>query len=155
VEFVLVGIPIIFMLISLFEIARGMWMYHTVSYAVREATRYVSMHGSGCASPNSCQITVGNIAQYIQSAGPGIDPASTLTLTPATGSATSGTITSLSASNTTWPPSTANTPGNLVTINVKYPFRTVLSIFWPGSGGALNDSQTFYLPATSAATIQF
>jgi Flp pilus assembly protein TadG len=29
-EFVLVGIPIIFVLISLFEISRGMWTYHTM-----------------------------------------------------------------------------------------------------------------------------
>ena len=30
VEFTLVGIPLIFVLISVFEISRGMWMYHTL-----------------------------------------------------------------------------------------------------------------------------
>ena len=53
-EFVLVGIPIIFVLISLFEISRGMWTYHTMAYAVREGVCYATVHGKGCASPNTC-----------------------------------------------------------------------------------------------------
>ena len=33
----LVGIPIIFTLICVFEISRGMWIYHTLAYAVNDA----------------------------------------------------------------------------------------------------------------------
>ena len=36
IEMTLVGIPIIFLLISTFEISRGMWMYNTAATAVRE-----------------------------------------------------------------------------------------------------------------------
>jgi hypothetical protein len=64
-EFVLIGIPVIFVLISIFEIARGMWTYHTMAYAVREGVRYASVHGKGCASPNTCQVTIGQITSVI------------------------------------------------------------------------------------------
>ena len=39
-EFTLVGIPVIFVLISTIEMARGMWMYHTLCHAVKEAARF-------------------------------------------------------------------------------------------------------------------
>lgn len=155
-EFVLVSIPMIFILISIFEMARGMWTYQTLAFAIREGTRYASMHGKGCASPNTCQVTIGGITGVIKTAGPGLDSANTtLTFTPATGTATSGTIASLSSSSTTYPPSTANAPGQSVNISAKYAFRTVLAIFWVGDGRPLNDSGVFYLMASSAEPIQF
>jgi Flp pilus assembly protein TadG len=53
-EFTLVGIPIIFVLISTFEMARGMWNYHTIAYAVKEGTRFASVHGIDCSTaPNT------------------------------------------------------------------------------------------------------
>jgi Flp pilus assembly protein TadG len=154
-EFVLVGIPVMFVLFSLFELARGMWTYQMLAYAIREGTRYTAMHGSGCASPNTCQVTVGQIATYIQTAGPLIDPVSTLTLTPAAGTATTGSITTLKTSTTVWPPSSANAPGNTIKISIRYPFRTILAMFWAGSGSPLNDSQTFNLGASSTQAVQF
>lgn len=55
IEFVLVGIPLIFVLISIFEMARGMWLYHTLAYSVKEGVRYTIVHGQNCATaPNSC-----------------------------------------------------------------------------------------------------
>jgi hypothetical protein len=113
------------------------------------------MHGKGCASPNTCSLTIGQIASYIQTAGPLISSASTLTFTPASGSATSGTISSLSSSSTVWPPSAANAVGQTVQISVSYPFRTILAVFWVGAGRPINDSQTFTLRASSAEPIQF
>src|SRR5882762_5274489 len=47
-EFTLVGIPLVFILISTFEMARGMWNYHVMAYAVKEGTRYASVHGNNC-----------------------------------------------------------------------------------------------------------
>jgi len=35
-----------------------MWNYHTIAYAVKEGARYASVHGSNCAAPNTCQVTV-------------------------------------------------------------------------------------------------
>ena len=154
-EFVLVGIPVMFVLFSLFEEARGMWTYQMLAYAIREGTRYCSVHGKGCASPNTCSVTIGQIATYIQTAGPLIDPISTLTLTPASGSATSGSITSLKTNTTVWPPSAANTPGQTVQLTINYPFQTILAVFWVGSGPPLNDDQTFHLKASSKQPIQY
>src|SRR5260370_17206566 len=110
-EFVLVGIPVIFVLISLFEISRGMWTYHTMAYAVREGVRYATVHGKGCASPNTCQVTIGQITSVIQTAAIGL-PASTttVTFTPASGSASSDTMTNQLTSTTLCPPSPSNPP---------------------------------------------
>ena len=155
-EFTLIGIALIFVVISFFEMARGMWTYQTLAYAVREGTRYAVMHGKDCVSPNTCQVTVGQIAGVIQSAGVGLDPNNTtVTLTPASGSATSDTITNLLTSTTTWPPSTAYAPGQNVTISAVYPFRTILAMFWAGAGRPVRDSQTFHLGATSTEPIQY
>jgi hypothetical protein len=155
-EFVLVGIPVIFILISLFEAARGMWTYNTLSYAVREATRYASVHGADCASPQTCQVNIGQIVTVIENSGVGLDPGSvTATFTPATGSATSGTLSTLSSNTTTFPPSGANVAGQNVKISLVYPFRTILAIFWAGDGQPVRDSQVFHLGASSTEPIQY
>ena len=44
IEFTLVGIPLIFVLISTFEMARGMWNYQTLAYAVRAGTVTFQSH---------------------------------------------------------------------------------------------------------------
>ncbi|HJT89801.1 MAG TPA: TadE family protein [Bryobacteraceae bacterium] len=155
-EFTLVGIGIIFVFISFFEIARGLWTYQTLAYAVREGTRYATVHGKDCASPNTCQVTIGQITSVIKSAGPGLDPdQTTVTFTPANGSATSDTITNLLSNTTTWPPSTAYTPGQNVEISMVYPFRTILAMFWVGAGRPIKDSQVFHLAASSTEAIQY
>ena len=155
-EFTLIGIAMIFVVISFFEMARGMWTYQTLAYAVREATRYTIMHGKDCASPNTCQVTVAQIAGVIQSAGVGLDPDNTtITLTPAVGGATSSTITTMLGTTTIWPPSAASAPGQNITISAVYPFRTILAMFWVGDGRPVKDSQTFNLGATSTEPIQY
>ena len=160
-EFSMVGIGMIFVLLSFFEIARGMWTYQTMAYAVREGARYASVHGKDCAPPYSpspgCQVTVSNIATVIRSAGPGIDANNTtVTLTPAAGSATTDTLANLIANYTTtdWPPTAGYSPGQTVQITATYPFRTFLAMFWMGRR-PVNDSQVFTLGASSTETIQF
>lgn len=155
-EFVLVGIPVIFIMISLFDTARGMWVYHTLSYSVREATRYASVHGIGCKAPQTCQITIGQIVTRIKNTGVGLDPSAvTATFTPAVGSATSGTLASLASSTAIFPPNTANSTGQTLQISLVYPFKTILAIFWVGDGRPINDSQTFHLGASSKVQIQY
>jgi Flp pilus assembly protein TadG len=154
-EFTLVGIGMIFVLISTFEVARGMWTYHTLAYAIREGTRYAAMHGRGCASPNTCQVNIGQIVTYIQGAGGAIDPdGTTLTFTPQTGSATTGTITSLSSNTVTFPPSAANAQGQAVKISARYQFQSILAMFW-AVAAPTNDSRTLYLATSSTEPIQF
>jgi Flp pilus assembly protein TadG len=153
-EFVLVGIAMIFMLICIFEIGRGMWAYHTLAYAVREGTRYAAMHGKGCASPNTCGTTIGGIITYMKNAGGGFDPDNTtLTFTPQSGSSTSDTITNLVGNTTAFPPSAAYAPGNTIQISAKYKFKTILAMLW--FGASVNDNQTYYFTASSNELIQF
>ena len=47
-EFVLVGIPLLFLGISITEMARGMWQYHTLQFATKQAAAYASVHGATC-----------------------------------------------------------------------------------------------------------
>jgi Flp pilus assembly protein TadG len=155
VEFVLAGIPVIFVLISIFELSRGMWNYHTMAYAAREGVRYAAVHGKGCAAPRTCQVTIGQITSVIKRAGAGLPPSTTVvTFTPASGSASSDTMANQLTSSTVWPPSAANAPGQNIKIKVTYPFRTFLAVFWTGAGG-VNDSGVFNIGASSSAPIQF
>ena len=76
-EFVLVGIPMIFLIISTVEIARGMWQYHTLAHAVRQAARFAIVKGQNCATaPNRCTVTIARVAQEIRNAGVGLNPGS-------------------------------------------------------------------------------
>jgi hypothetical protein len=145
--------------ISIFEMARGMWIYHSLAYAVKEGTRYASVHGATCTtSPNDCGVSFGNIATVMKKAGPALIPTPlTVTFTPSAGSATTGTLATLVSNNTAWPPSTAsgtNAIGRPITITATYPFRSAIAMFWPGTAvqggpGVAN------LPGSSTDRIQF
>lgn len=78
-----VGIPLILTLVSIFEISRGMWIYSTLAYAVKDGVRYASVHGVNCINnppgvTNSCEIHISDVAATIQNAGVGLDPATTV-----------------------------------------------------------------------------
>ncbi len=106
IEMTLVGIPIMFTLISIFEMSRGMWMYQTLAYSVKVGVRYAIVHGSSCDSTennniNSCTANIGGtfngqcpppptsttapaVAVVIECAAVGLAPDDTLlTFTPA------------------------------------------------------------------------
>jgi Flp pilus assembly protein TadG len=156
IEFTLVGIPMIFVLISTFEISRAMWNYHTLAYAIREGTRYATVHGSGCSSDplNTCQATVGQVAQRIQNAGIGLD-GSQLSLTfISSGNSITCTLNACVGNQTVWPQAPLNTPGSTLAINGSLPFESALAMFWPGAGGGMN-LPTAYLTAGSSDIIQF
>ena len=157
IEFVLVGVPIIFVMFSTAEVARAMWLYHTLAYAIREGTRYAIVHGSGCSTaPNSCAATIGTIASRIQTVGVGLDQNKlNLTFTPNTGSASTCTLANCVTNATVWPPSSANSPGMNLTISATYPFASVISIFWTGTGGGVGPFQPVNFPALSKDIIQF
>ncbi len=156
-EFVLVGIPLVFILISTIEIARAMWTYHTLAFSVKSATRYTIVHGSNCAqSPNSCTVTIGQIASVMQSAGLGLDTSRmSVTFTPAAGSATSCTLSDCLTNSTQWPPSTVNSPGNNVTITATYPFNSIIALLWPGTTGGVTSIGSVNFPASSRDIMQF
>ncbi len=156
VEMTLVGIPIIFVLISIFEIARGMWAYDTLAYAVRDTTRYAIVHGQNCSvSPNSCAITIGNITARLVDAGVGLPPGQlNVSLQSLTDNIVCNPVSTCLASNTLFPSPGANGVGNPITISAAYNFTSAISMFWPG-GGAPVAFAAVNLPATSTDYIQF
>lgn len=160
IEFTLVGIPLIFVLISTFEMCAGMWLYHSLMFAAKEGTRYTIVHGVNCSrNGNTYCVTVSNVAAVINSAARGLDPNQmTVTLTPSQGSATTDTLANLMNSSTysamTWPPTGANTVGQPVTISVIYPFNSGVSMFWPGTKPT-DALGRITLPASSTDLIQF
>ena len=163
-EFTLVGIPLMFVLISIFEISRGMWVYHTLANAVRAGVRFAAVHGENCVSnpANSCAQTVGTVSQVIKDAGVGLLP-DQLLLTFCAGAAggpmTCGptrTLTVCLGDGTVWPPSPNFNQARLddVEIRAVYPFTSAIALVWPGSRGS-NVFPTFNLPASSREVIEF
>jgi Flp pilus assembly protein TadG len=162
IEFTLVGIPLIFTLISIFEMGRGMWIYHTMAYAIKEGTRYTVVHGDDCdptLTANNCLVTIQNIAQRIKNAGIGLDQNQlVLTFTSASvGTHSCGTPSTLAAclaDTTTWPPAPDNVPGLPIQISGKIPFQSAIAMFWPGKTHAMGFAAVNF-PATSQETMEF
>jgi Flp pilus assembly protein TadG len=156
VEMSLIGIPIIFVLISIFEVARGMWIYHTLAYALKEGTRYAIVHGQNCSvAPNSCATTVGAIATRIRNAGVGLDPSllqvQMKSLTDDTGLQS---LSALEGDATVFPTGAGASLQAPITFSAEYPFTSALAMLWPGvKVGAKFGSYT--LPASSQERIQF
>jgi len=156
VEFTLVGIPMIFILISVFEMARGMWVYHTLAYAVKEGTRYAIVHGENCTiDPNDCEITVADVVERVRQAGTGLIPDElNLTLRSVAGDVVCNPITACLGDTSIWPPGGgANSVGQQLSIIGTYPFRSALAMFWPGSRPVAFGVVNF--PASSTEEIQF
>jgi len=142
IEMALVGIPIIFTLISIFEMSRGMWIYNTLAYSVKVGVRLASVHGENCINnppgiTNNCPKTVADLARAIKDAGVGLDPDKTLlTFNANNGDITSCLITAcLSQTTTQWPPSTnsENQVGKQIRIDIKTPFHSAIAMIFPGA----------------------
>ena len=137
IEFALVGVPLIFAIVSIVQMSQAMWTYFTQAYAINGALRYVVVHGEHCAeSGNTCTVTVGNIASQIAALGSGLAPGSwnvkLISATPAN-SVTCNPLSSCSGKLTVWPPSPDNKVGTAVAISGSYPFQSALMMFWPGA----------------------
>jgi len=158
-EFALVGIPIIFVLISTFEMCRAMWTYQTLAFAIKEGARYAVVHGQSCSiPPNSCTVTISQIASAIQSAGGGLEAGNlTVTFTPSQGAATSCVLQSCIATYTSsaWPASNANAPGDIVVVSGVYPFTSVLAMFWPGTKPINSSGTVVSLSADARESMQY
>ena len=155
IEFTLVGIPLIFAIISIVEVSRGMWAYHSLCYAMNEATRFVATKGKGCSfGTNSCAVTVGGIAQQIANTA-ALPPSDlNVTLYSASGNVPCNPISACYNDNTTWPPNGDNAPGTDIKVAGQYTFVSALGMFWPGAGRGENFG-TFYFPAYSRQQMQF
>lgn len=156
-EFALAGIPLLLMIISIFELCLAMWSYHTLAFAVREGARYAAIKGQGCSyTGNSCGVTVGTIAQQIATAGAGLSPAVlNVTLTSAAGSISCNPLNSCYSNTTAWPPSSssANVAGSAITVSGTYAVNTSLVFLFIPTGSLKIGNLT--LPASSQQLIQF
>ena len=157
IEFTFVGIPLIFVLVSIFEISRGMWIYHTLAYSVKVGVRYASVHGFNCgpasALPtlNTCQVKMGpaslkpadcayetsapatlpTIATVIWCASVGLDPSVTqLAFTDLSGTSAPCSLTA--CTGTIWPSTSGYNVGNPISIQITTPFNSMLAMLWPG-----------------------
>jgi hypothetical protein len=152
IEFVMIGIPVIFLIISVVAMGQVMWNYHSVSYAIQTATRYVIVRGKNCGS---CA-TVGGIAHYIASQGIGLSDSSfNVTLTSASGTTVNcNPLKNCYSDSSAWPASPDNAPGSDVQISGQYAVKTALSMFWP-EGGRSQRFGSIYLTAASKQIIQY
>ena len=163
-EFTFVGIPVMFLLICIFEISRGMWLYNTLGHAAKEGVRYAIVHGIDCGkNGNSCQVnlgpatnacnnTNGTIAEVIRCAGVGLDPTNTkVTFTSTQGTLGPYALNAVPA--TPWPPASGNLSGQAISIELTTPFNSAIAMFWPGASLVRFTSGT--LPASSSDQIQF
>jgi TadE-like protein len=165
IEFTLVGIPVIFILISIFEISRGMWLYHTLAYSIKEGVRFAIVRGHDCViPPNNCAATVGDIADRIRMQSIGFVPSEirNLTFRSPTRTITCATLEDCLANTTYFPSGGPGQPkdtggqrlGSFVEISAVYPFRSAIAMFWPGAGRGMNFGE-FMLPASSKEMIQY
>jgi len=156
VEFTMTGIPLIFIWISIVQMSLGMWNYHTLQYAIKQAGAYVAVHGSssGYCKSNNCRVedaaTV--MAQYAIGM-----PASaiTMTFTPvASDHSTAGTATTcaLSACETN---ATAFPNGSPeFKIQAEYQFKNALGMVGPGKSGAIK-FQNPWFPAYTHQIVMY
>ena len=165
-EFTLIGIPLVFILISIFEVSRGMWIYHTLAHAVTDTNRFVIVKGENCVAPgNACGVTVRRIAEEFRDLGVGLIPADANLSLISPGDQRDcfplqGCLDGTDPDSTTpWP--TLTTPaafgsgrGQNITVRATMPFRSAISLFWPGAGPGINFG-VFLLGATSTEKIQF
>ena len=157
VEFALAGIGSCFVLICTFQLAMAMWNYHTLAYAVHEASRYAAVKGVDCTKPgNTCSATIADIAHKIASQGIGLPAgAVNVTLTTDSGAATScNPLNSCYSNATVWPPAANNdnAVGKKITVTAHCTFAGTL-FFWPGAGKVRIGAVSF--PASSTQTILF
>src|SRR5258705_4857105 len=75
IEFVLAGIPMLMVIISIVEVSRGMWIYDTLVHSVDSVTRHLVVRGYDCATyVSNCALTVNGYSHDLASAANGLDP---------------------------------------------------------------------------------
>ena len=154
IEFTLVGIPLIFVAISLVTVSVDMWQFHDLPYSVDMTARYVTSHGQGCSqNGNTCMVTIGNIASYFASQSIALDPSLVnVTLTDGSGSTNCDPLNSCLSNASTFPNTNYNSPGQDITIHATYTLRNPIAMFWPPDRDSGHD---FTVGATSRQGIVF
>jgi Flp pilus assembly protein TadG len=122
-EFVLTGIPLMFVWISIVQLSLEMWHYHTLQYAVKAAGAYVAHKGSAYVSAGNTAKTISDAAAVLRDSAIGM-PTTSLQVTWTSG-ATSVTcyLNNCLTNTTTWPPTATSSAGSTFTIKADYVFN--------------------------------
>ncbi|MCB1021138.1 MAG: pilus assembly protein [Acidobacteria bacterium] len=152
VEFALVFLPLMALLLGVFEMGRAMWTYHSVSAAVKDATRYSSVRGASCAAESSgCAPSVAEVTGRIRASSLGLEPSRfRLTLEAGSHTVSCDTMSQCLANSSYWPAWPNNSVGRTITVTGEYAFHTFLFSLWPG----LNRTG-FTMRSRSSEIIQF
>ena len=135
IEFVMTGIPLIFMIISLVELSRGMWIYDTLVYAVESTTRDMAVRGYDCVTyVSGCGQTIGAYSQLFNKWAVGLDPGQlNVTFKSETQTVDCNPLNTCYSSATAWPPSGDNSRNSDIWVTATMPFNSAISMFVFGS----------------------
>jgi Flp pilus assembly protein TadG len=131
-ETALSAMTLLIVIFGTMDIARAAYIFHFVSYAAQQGTRYAMVRGAdwGAAtctttSTLACNATSANVQSYVRSlANSGMTSSNITVTTTWPGTTISGSTTGCS---------TTNSQGCLVKVKVSYPFSYMMS-FLPHSG---------------------
>jgi Flp pilus assembly protein TadG len=134
-EFLMTGIPLVFMIISIIEISRGMWVYDTLVHAVESTTRDMAVRGYDCSTYISgCGQTVGAYANLFNKWAIGLDPGQvSVTFQSENHTVTCNPLNNCFTNSTAWPPSGDNARNLDVWVTASMPFNSALGMFMFGS----------------------
>jgi hypothetical protein len=141
-EFALCGIPMVFVWISIVQLAIGMWRYELLQFATKTTGAYIVSHGAGCdINSNTCGIQIKNAAQVMRKAATGIPTSAiTMTFTPvdknhtAKGTSVTCRLDNCLTNTTAWPPAGYRDPGFDTEVSSVFTFRSALWMVAPGAG---------------------
>ena len=105
-EFAFVSILFMMLTAGMMELARGVWLYNTVSHAAREGCRYAIIKGSDSGYAGTLPQAQALVSDYVKTR----IPFDAVTVT------------------TTWA-DPARTPGTVVTVAVDFEFEPVIAFF--------------------------
>jgi hypothetical protein len=129
------GIPLIFMVISIVEISRGMWIYNTLANAVETTSRDLAVRGKNCSTyVSGCAQTIGGYAQIFNRWAIGLDPAQVnVTFATLNHSVSCVPLNSCYTNSTAWPPSGDDSVNLDVWVTATMPFNSAIGMFYFGS----------------------
>ena len=129
------GIPLIFIIISIVELSRGMWIYDTLAHSVEATTRDMAVRGFDCSSyVSGCAQTIGGYSQLFNKWAIGLDPAQvSVTFQSTNHTVTCSPLNSCYTNSTAWPPSGDNGRNLDIWVTASMPFNPAIGMFIFGS----------------------
>lgn len=148
IEFALCAVFVIFLLISMVDLARGLWINHTLAEAVRDGTRYAMVRGNNYVDKSKpparlSDAKLSDVRQVVLRSAVGLSPGELNLRFESEGSVIncpgstcpSGTLTQ------NWPPDSYANGGLEIGISATYPYRSLVVIYFPGIKGFMFGAQ--------------